>query len=72
MEVFLFDIRLIRLIAITVYKVWILNKDNLHVFSKILIWKKILCFKYQVSLSINWDNLLSKYCNGQKGDEDTL
>ena len=36
-EVFLFGIRLIRLTAIVVYKVKILNKDSLPMFSKILI-----------------------------------
>ena len=37
LELFLFGVRLIRLIAIIVYNVRILNKDRLHMFSKVLV-----------------------------------
>ena len=46
----LFGVRLLRLTAIIVCKVRFLNKDSLHMFSKILKWKIRLCLKYQVLL----------------------
>ena len=62
-----------RLTVVIVYKVRILNKDSLHMFSKILKQKKI---DHALNTNYFWAIIkifiLSKYCNGQKDKEDVL
>ena len=63
---FLFGVMLIRLTAIIVYKARILNKDSLHMFFNMVIWKKLDLALYTEYCWAIIKTILSKCCSGQK------